>query len=107
MSATLVEPTIEIRSGDGYQVAEVNFPKRIVTVIAMPYERPTEVVYGDRIVTEVASRSAFNGIEKRAGQIRANRDHSWDKIDRQARRPAPLPQGRARHRSQGLPDPVR
>ena len=26
------------------------------------------------------SRGAFHGIEKRAGQIRANRDHSWDKV---------------------------
>ena len=58
---------VEIRSGQGYEVAEVNFPKRIVTVVAMPYERPTEVPYGNRIVTEVVSRDAFNGIEKRAG----------------------------------------
>ncbi len=75
----LVEPQVEIRSGDGYQVADVNYPKRIVTVIAMPYERPTQVPFGGGIVTEVVSRGAFEGIERRAGQIRANRDHSWDK----------------------------
>ena len=46
----------------------------------MPYERPTEVPYGNRIVTEIVSRDAFNGIEKRAGKIRVNRDHSWDKV---------------------------
>ena len=79
MSATLVESTVEIRSGDGFQVADVNFPKRIVTVVAMPYERPADVAYGQRMVTEVVSRGAFNGIEKRAGKIKANRDHTWDK----------------------------
>ena len=46
----------------------------------MPYEQPAEVSDGGRVVTEVVSRGAFNGIEKRAGQIRANRDHSWDKL---------------------------
>ena len=45
------ELEVEIRSGDGYEVAEVNFPKRIVTVIAMPYERPADVFYGGRVVS--------------------------------------------------------
>ena len=80
MNETLLETEIEIRSGESYQVADVNFPKRIVTVVAMPYESPTVVPYGDRVVTEVVSRGAFNGIEQRAGKIRANRDHSWDKL---------------------------
>jgi phage head maturation protease len=82
MTATLAEPTleIEIRSGTGYEVAEVNFPKRIVTVLAMPYERPTQIVGRGRVYTEVVSRTAFVGAEKRASQIRANRDHSWDKL---------------------------
>lgn len=80
MTTLLAEPVIETRSGDGFEVAEVNFPKRIVTVVAMPYERPAVVEYGNRMVTEVCSRGAFNGIEKRNGQIRANRDHSWDKL---------------------------
>src|SRR5215472_4345746 len=77
--AVLVEPAIETRSGEGYQVAEVNFPKRLVTVVAMPYERPAEIKSGDWLFTEVVSRGAFDGIEKRARTIRANRDHSWDK----------------------------
>jgi HK97 family phage prohead protease len=78
MTDTLTEPqpTIEIRSGDGFQVADVDFPKRVVTVLAMPYERPTTI--GGQFI-EVVSRGAFDGIEKRTSQIRANRDHSWDK----------------------------
>ena len=81
MTATLVEPTvgigIETRSA---QVAEVNFPKRIVTVIAMPYEQPTRIYEGGRTFTEVVSRGAFDGIERRTNKIRANRDHTWDKL---------------------------
>ena len=78
MTTIVVESTeIETRSGDGYQVAEVNFPKRIVTVIAMPYERPTEVARAR--CHRGRERGAFDGIEKRTSQIRANRDHSWDK----------------------------
>lgn len=83
MTATLAEPTlddIEIRSGSGYEVADVNFPKRIVTVVAMPYERPTQIFDRGKVYTEVVSRTAFVGAEKRASQIRANRDHSWDKL---------------------------
>ena len=81
MSAALVESAVEIRSGQGYQVAEVNFPKRIVTVVAMPYERPAEVPYGQRIVTEIVSQG---GVQR----------------DRETRRPDP---GQPRpHLGQGL-----
>jgi phage head maturation protease len=79
MTGTLVEPQIETRSGDGYQIAEVDFPKRIVTVLAMPYERPTEIFDRGQVFTEVVSKNAFSGMEKRTSKIRANRDHSWDK----------------------------
>lgn len=71
---------VEIRSGDGQQVADVNYPKRIVTVVAMPYERPTQIREPSRSYEEVVSRSAFAGIEKRPSTVRANRDHSWDKV---------------------------
>jgi phage head maturation protease len=78
MTETLAEPVIETRSGDGYHVSDVNFAKRVVTVIAMPYERPTEIVERGEAFTEVVSKNAFSGSEKRGG-IRANRDHSWEK----------------------------
>lgn len=71
---------VELRSGDGFDVADVDFPKRTVTVVAMPYERPAEIIHGSRAVVEVVTRGAFNGIEKRAGQIRANRDHDWGRV---------------------------
>jgi HK97 family phage prohead protease len=74
-----LEPLVELRSGDGYQVTDVNFPKRIVTVVAMPYERPATIHQADGSYDEVVSRGAFDGIEKRSGKVRVNRDHSWDK----------------------------
>jgi HK97 family phage prohead protease len=79
VTAVFAEPVIEIRSGDGYQVAEVDFPKRVITVVAMPYERPTEIHDPQGSFVEVVSRTAFDGIEKRTGKVRANRDHSWDR----------------------------
>jgi phage head maturation protease len=78
MTATMIEQTIETRNAG--VVADVNFPKRIVTCIAMPYEQPAEIYDGRRSFTEVVSREAFTGVERRASQIRANRDHSWDKL---------------------------
>ena len=79
MTTTLAETRVEIRSGAGYEIADVSFPKRIVTVIAMPYERPTQIVERGAVFTEVVTRGAFNGIEQRRS-IRANRDHSWEKL---------------------------
>jgi HK97 family phage prohead protease len=79
MTVVLAEPVIETRSGDGFQVAEVDFPRRLVTVLAMPYERAAEITGPGRVFTEIVSRTAFDGIEKRSSKIRANRDHSWDR----------------------------
>lgn len=78
---TVTEQPVETRSGVDHQVAEVNFPKRIVTCIAMPYEQPAEIHEHGRSYLEVVSREAFNGSEKRAGgQIRVNRDHDWENL---------------------------
>jgi HK97 family phage prohead protease len=80
MTVMLAEPhLVEIRSGDGYQVADVNYPKRLVTVVAMPYERASRIYEPDRSYDEIVSRGAFSGIEKRSGKVRVNRDHSWEK----------------------------
>ncbi len=77
VAEAMAEQGIETRSGHGQQVAEVNYPKRIVTVVAMPYESPTVVEYRGRKVLEVCSRSAFNGAEKRTGTVKAFRDHRY------------------------------
>lgn len=74
----VVEAGIETRAGHpGQQVADVNFPKRVVTVVAMPYESPTVVHYHGKPVTEIVSRTAFDGVEKRTGTVKAFRDHRY------------------------------
>ena len=61
-----------------YRAAEqigVSYPDRTIELIVMPYERETVVAHQGRMVHEIVSRGAFNGIERRANRIRVNRDH--------------------------------
>jgi HK97 family phage prohead protease len=53
----------------------VSFPSRTIELVVMPYEEEAFVAYGSRMVTEVISRGAFDGIERRPNRIRVNRDH--------------------------------
>lgn len=53
----------------------VSFPKRTIELVVMPYEEEALVAFQDRMITEVCSAGAFNGIERRANRIRVNRDH--------------------------------
>lgn len=57
------------------QIASVSFPERSIDLIVMPYETEVTVVHQRRIVQEIVSRGAFDGIERRANRIRVNRDH--------------------------------
>jgi len=56
-------------------LAGVSFPDRIIELIVMPYEEETLVEHRGRMVTEIISRGAFDGIEKRPARVKANRDH--------------------------------
>jgi len=53
----------------------IDWPTRTITLIVMPYESPTEVFHKGRVVTEVCSRGAYDGIEKRPNRVAVNRDH--------------------------------
>lgn len=67
-------PIVELRSA---AVAEVKFPERIITVVAVPYEATTDkVVYKGRQYVESFARGSFAGIEARNGKVMANREHS-------------------------------
>ena len=58
------------------ETVDVKFPERTVTVLAVPYERPTDtVVYRGKQYVEVFARGAFNGIEKRPKTVAVNREH--------------------------------
>lgn len=56
-------------------VAAVNFAQRIIEVIAVPYDQETPVIYRGEVWEESFQRGAFDGLEKRPGRVRANRDH--------------------------------
>jgi HK97 family phage prohead protease len=61
-----------------YRSAEtigVSFPKRTIELIVTPYEREALVPFNGRMVTEVFSPGAYEGIQRRANRIRVNRDH--------------------------------
>jgi HK97 family phage prohead protease len=68
------QPTGQLEYRTATQTA-VNFAKRIVELIVMPYETETVVEHRGRMVREVVSRGAFDGIERRANRVRVNRDH--------------------------------
>ena len=57
----------------------VSFPDRTIELIAMPYETETIVEHGGRMVWEIISKGAFDGIERRANRIRVNRDHNLER----------------------------
>lgn len=72
-------PVVELRSS---AVAEVRFPERIISVLAVPYETPTSnhpvipvVAYRGRQYVESFARGAFTGVEARNGKVMANREH--------------------------------
>lgn len=68
---------IEFRAA---QVAEVSYPNRTVTVIVAPYETPTVINTPRGQFTEVVTRGAYDGVQRRSGRIRANRDHDWQRM---------------------------
>jgi HK97 family phage prohead protease len=67
---------LEIRSA---QQLEVSFPRRLIELVVMPYESETVVPHEGRMIREVCSRGAFDGIERRANRVRVNRDHQAER----------------------------
>jgi phage head maturation protease len=53
----------------------VNFDKRLIDIIAVPYDEVAVVEYRGELWEESFDRGAFDGIEKRPNRVRANRDH--------------------------------
>jgi HK97 family phage prohead protease len=67
---------IETRASE---VTGVSFPKRLIELIVMPYETMTEVAHRGRMISEIVSRGAFDGIERRPNRVKVNRDHKRDR----------------------------
>jgi HK97 family phage prohead protease len=59
------------------EVVGVSFPQREIDLVVIPYETEAQVRHPReaRMITEVVSRGAFDGIERRANRVRVNRDH--------------------------------
>lgn len=72
-------PGLWERQLDTGEVLDVSFPKRQIELVVIPYDVPAEVPHPTRLggpmVSEVINRGAFNGIERRANRIKANREH--------------------------------
>jgi HK97 family phage prohead protease len=63
---------VEFRSA---KVAGVNFAQRIIEFVAAPYEVEAVVEWRGEAWRELFLRGAWDGIEKRPGRVKANRDH--------------------------------
>jgi phage head maturation protease len=68
---------LEFRAGmtQGVEVRSVSFPQRIIEVVAMPYDRETEVEYRGRMVRESVAPGAFGTIATRPNRVNVYRDH--------------------------------
>lgn len=56
-------------------LTSVNYAKRIIDVLAVPWEEEAPAMYKGQVWREVFTRGAFDGLEKRPGRVRVNRDH--------------------------------
>jgi HK97 family phage prohead protease len=66
-------------------VAAVSYPKRLVSMVVMPYERESDQAeYQGRMIREVFARGAFDGVERRARKVHLNRDHDPHRLVGQA-----------------------
>jgi HK97 family phage prohead protease len=63
---------IEFRAA---QVVDVSYPHRLVTAVVMPYEKPAQVFHKGRLITEICSKGAYDGIDRRANRVKVNLEH--------------------------------
>ena len=68
----MTDQQLEFRSA---RQVGVNFAKRIVELIVTPWDEEALVPHQGRMIRELFVRGAYDGIERRANRIRANRDH--------------------------------
>jgi HK97 family phage prohead protease len=68
------EPRAPIEFRDS-KLAGVNFAQRTIELIVVPYEETAVVEYRGELWNEMFLRGSYDGIEKRPGRVRGNRDH--------------------------------
>jgi HK97 family phage prohead protease len=61
------------------ELVGVSFPDRTIELVVIPYDVETDVPHPTKMngprVSEVISRGAFDGVERRPNRIKANREH--------------------------------
>lgn len=72
--ATPERGPLEIRSAP-VETLDVSFPRRRIELIVMPFEQEAIVEHRGKLVVEVVSAGAFQGVENRRRPPRAFRDH--------------------------------
>ena len=63
---------------------DVRPSRRTIELVVMPYERETVVAHEGRMVREVCSRGAFDGVDRQGNKVRVNRDHKVERTVGQA-----------------------
>lgn len=71
-----VDGEVEVRTAPAL---EVRFAERMIDLIAVPYDEPTEVMYRGRVVAETVARGAFEGVQMRARDFKVNRAHDLER----------------------------
>ena len=71
-------PGGELRFRSAEQIG-VSYPKRVIEIVVTPWEEEATVHHEGRLITEVFSKGAYDGIERRANRVRCNRDHKADR----------------------------
>lgn len=80
MTITEHELSLMTWSSRAVTIDAVSYPRRLVTVVAMPYETDAFITEEDgRQFWERFSRNAFNGVEQRTAGIYACRDHNRER----------------------------
>jgi HK97 family phage prohead protease len=58
----------------------VKFPERLIELIVMPYETETRVMHHGRLVREIVTRGAFDGLDANHRRVTVNRGHVTDNL---------------------------
>src|SRR5262245_52595304 len=58
----------------------VSYPRRLIELIVMPYEREARVEHRGRLIREIVSRGAFQGISADERRVTVNRGHVIDSV---------------------------
>lgn len=79
MSATVEAPASGPLLVRRAELVDVDYPHRTLELLVIPYETEIDVPHpikpGGPRCLETIARGAFDGIERRANRVRANRDH--------------------------------